>query len=470
MRPVCTLLLILFVAALACFSCSGGGDDQGNVNEPDDDDDDDDSGPIGDDDLADDDLADDDIDPGTLTEIECGSVITKNVFLKKDLDCSTWPGDYVVQLGADDITFNCNQHRITAPPTRDIQLIQVNEKDDITIKNCVLTDGSIGVSAFNGNNVLIENNTIENAGMLGISVGYLDDWIIAGNVMTNETRPILSGIEIWANTNGEVYDNQISNFLLCGINLYGCSDSLVYGNVVHDNGDGCYGFFDDPPTGAKTHDVEIYDNEGYRCGQVGGNEVMDGSYNLYFHDNYWHDNFNVFSFYDGEGDTIHDNVIEANTFTNNTHGILTLNDVSGLEIIGNDFVNNDVPMRFDESENITIFENTFSYEDRGRAMDYVLNLVYVDGVMFNNNVIYDYDLFFMGGWATNVDLTENYWNGCPDLNAFSTGDVDVLDLINPINSLPCFYVDPPIDIVDGNGDGFDDEGCERPFDIECIDP
>ena len=458
-------LLGLFIA----LGCGGSGDDDpGSLVEQDDDAADDDvPGIDDDDDTADDDTADDDI---VGIELECGAQLTESVVLAADMDCRDWAASPVVQFGAGGITLNCNGHLIQGPTDNHIPIIAATDYNGVRVINCEITGGAIGINARNGSNVKLKNNEIHEVINFGIWVDHLDQFEISGNVVYNDYAD-LAGIEIFNSTGGDISENEVSFFGRGGIQFYGSSDCALHNNTVHHIIDTCYGFFSDNDAQTITHDIEVYENEAYEVQNVGANEIMFGSHSLNFHDNNYHDCVSAFAIYEGSGEFMHDIVINNNEMTDNDSGIYVNNDAYGVEITNNTMTHVDFPLSFSNASDITITGNTFDYGSR-QVLDtgYVINIVDIDGLSFQHNVILGYDLFAAGEDSDELDLSENYWNGCPDLFAFSFAEHEVLDLINPINSLQCFVVDRPINIVDGDGDGFDDNNCERSFDIECLDP
>jgi hypothetical protein len=67
-----------------------------------------------------------------------------------------------------------------------------------------------------------------------------------------------------------------------------------------------------------------------------------------------------------------------------------------------------------------------------------------------------------------LDLTRNFWSECPQLAAFDVGGAHPLPFINPVNPLPCPFVEPPMILVDQDGDGRDDHQCRRPTPPRCV--
>lgn len=457
-KPRTWALLLLAAALLVAGGCGGGGDN-------------DDHGELVDDDTAtDDDVdvpGDDDVAP--TYDPECGEVILTDVMMSQDLDCSQYDGDHALFFGAAGLEVNCNGHKITASLlSRDV--IASENRDGITVKNCELVGAGTGVNLWYGRDVTVKDNVIHGCEDFGIMLYDIADFTVAGNYIYDDAE-YQAGMELLLTDNGEIADNTVEGARLGGIQFYGSIDCQLHDNLVHDIGDTCYGYFYDADTGAITSEIYSYDNEAYNCGNLGANEIMHGSHHLYFYDNYFHDSQNGFIVYDGATFTMSDFFIEDNEIANNTTGVNLMNDLAGVEILGNAFTGNEQAVTIGAVAEVTIAENTFAAGDTPLGINAVtLVLGGSEQIDFNHNVVLDYEVFLGASNFAQVDLTENYWNGCPNLDAFDVDVADVLDLINPINSLECFYVNIPINIVDGDGDGYDDQNCERAEDIECIEP
>ncbi|MFH1376985.1 MAG: right-handed parallel beta-helix repeat-containing protein [Candidatus Woesearchaeota archaeon] len=148
----------------------------------------------------------------------CGDEIRTNVVLNYDLiDCSA---DGVI-IGADDITIDCDGHRING--IGEGLGININNKNNVNIRNCEISNFNVGISLLDSSDAyLYENRLINNA--RGISLVYSSsNNEINSNTLSNNGDGIYLG-------GNDVHNNHISyNF--------GCDNDrdLVCVNIPTDN-------------------------------------------------------------------------------------------------------------------------------------------------------------------------------------------------------------------------------------------
>jgi parallel beta-helix repeat protein len=402
---------------------------------------------------------------GSGNHTSCGTSLSENGVLTSAIYCGLTDEEFAIEIASSGVTFDCQGHTIYLAEDKDIKGILARGVDDITIKNCRIEGGTTGISLMDVQGGRVTGNRIfetENFGILGDD---LNGFTIDGNEVKN-TANLINCIEIFDSKDGAISENEVSG---CGsaIDLYGSRDISIKGNKVFNIGDTGLGFFDN--NDAVTSDVIIEGNDVSECGNIGAVEIMWGSHHLTFKENDFHDSANGIQVYDGNPSMMHDLVVESNQFRGNGTGILVLGDTYTISVRGNEFSGNDTALVFENATDIEIYENTIDSGEEGRKNNAeMLGLSLVEDVLFNHNLISGYEVFLSSISGQSVDLSENYWDGCPQLSRFGGEADQILPLINPINPLPCFYNSSPIEMIDENEDGVDDFNCEREGENECI--
>lgn len=153
--------------------------------------------------------------------LSCGDTITDNTTLADNLlDC---PGTGLI-IGADNITLDCAGHSITGQ-TSDTG-IYADGYSGLTIKNCIITNFTIGIYIANNAGCNITNNTADyhSAGI----------WVSAssGNNITynNASYETSDGIRIEDSSGNNITNNTVNSSNGCGINVLGDSDNNVLSN------------------------------------------------------------------------------------------------------------------------------------------------------------------------------------------------------------------------------------------------
>jgi C1A family cysteine protease len=110
----------------------------------------------------------------------CGDTIYENSILMNHLLCSEGDGIYI---GSNDISINCDNHMIYGI-NQNISItpsgIYLVNKDNITIKNCILGRFIKGIEANSGNNLKIIDNSFSDS-QQGLSFNNYKDVVISNN-------------------------------------------------------------------------------------------------------------------------------------------------------------------------------------------------------------------------------------------------------------------------------------------------
>lgn len=132
--------------------------------------------------------------------VSCGDSLTANTVLTSDLVCD---GDGLI-IGVNGITLDCNGHNITYGVAEEGIGVDLTDRSNSIVKNCIIIKNSEygfdnrGIMVYNSINSLIKNNDINTNGLgnFGIEVSKSTDSIIKNNVITNNaewTRSIIIG-------------------------------------------------------------------------------------------------------------------------------------------------------------------------------------------------------------------------------------------------------------------------------------
>ncbi|MBN1386299.1 right-handed parallel beta-helix repeat-containing protein [Candidatus Woesearchaeota archaeon] len=191
-----------------------------------------------------------------IPDISCGDQVTSSWFLSIDLACF---GDGLV-INASNIVLDCNGHSITGSGSG----YGINNSagfDNITIKNCTITNFTEGISfksssdsnildnivssnANQGiilrdgsNNNLIENNIADNNGQSGIYLGSASS-CNNNDITNNQLNGNNMGISLDAGSSGNTIFNNSASLNNYGVYLSGNSNILhqnwLYNNTLYD--------------------------------------------------------------------------------------------------------------------------------------------------------------------------------------------------------------------------------------------
>lgn len=389
----------------------------------------------------------------------CGQYLTTDVLLESDLDCSQEDIGSVFSIDGSDVVIDCNGHKLIAPENA-VAVISGGAVDRFGILNCECVGAATGISLDSVQGAVIRQNIIHGVAERGIVVSGGRDLEIKDNHLFTESNAP-AGIELFASEGLVVAGNTVHGFRLGGIQFYGTGHSFVHDNLVYRIGDTCFGFFSEVESGEVTRDLSLWNNEAYECGNVGANEIMFGSRDLFFFNNYFHDSQSAFSIYDPSGQKVNNLVIAENLIADCFFGLSAYDQTESLFIHENHFIGNRLVFDLVDANNISICRNLVQMiHPDASAEERVMFLRNTDSLQFNQNIIFDYSYFVESHQGSNLDLRENYWNGCPPLSGFSFSQSQFLDLINPIDLDPSTDSWIPYSLTDENLDGFDDENCE----------
>lgn len=148
---------------------------------------------------------------------------TSTCTLNQDLNQS-------VEITKNNITLDCNNYNITGSGTG--YGIYLSYKSGVTIRNCLISNFSNGITFYESSNNTLNNNIIKKStGNYGISL-----WISPNNTINDNTMDFNNfGIAILSSPGSIITQNIIINSKSSGIELYASSYSSIIENSISSN-------------------------------------------------------------------------------------------------------------------------------------------------------------------------------------------------------------------------------------------
>jgi len=146
---------------------------------------------------------------GGATQCTCGGTLRSDQVMWYDMSC---PALHAIVIAENDITLDCNGHTITGGFYGNEGIIAMT-KENITIKNCVITGFDKGIEITDSNNVTILDSNITDNEFEGIFLDKIKDSTLSGNTLTENYPGIWlensQGNELSSNTITECYNGII---------------------------------------------------------------------------------------------------------------------------------------------------------------------------------------------------------------------------------------------------------------------
>lgn len=154
--------------------------------------------------------------------LDCGCTVASNTVLNKNIvDCS---GDGLT-VDADGITLDCNGHTIKGDSTG--RGISLQNKSNVTVKNCNLQSFSNGIVLEQSSNNVLFNNKANDNSYIGIRLYESSDDTLINNTANNN---YFRGIEL-----SRSHDNTLSNDTASNNDNYGIVLNVSSGNILSNN-------------------------------------------------------------------------------------------------------------------------------------------------------------------------------------------------------------------------------------------
>ena len=294
-----------------------------------------------------------------IQEIKSTLIITEDTVLDSDITGS-------VLINADNITLDCNNHTITGNyPYYYGPGIYLNNRENVTIKNCIITNFTFGIYLYNSNHSQILNNNASFNGADGIRLHRSSNNTIDNNICSSNVGV---GILLWApySNNNNVFNNNCSDNRE-GISLFYSHHSNITNNNILNNGNGMR-LFNSSDTHIIDNNIESADwAEGIIVWISSNVEIRDNQFTnsgIFFDTPVYSDNVSYYNTHIIENNTINGKPIY---YYKDTNGIKVPED-AGQVILAN-------------SNNITVENLNTSHSS------FAIQLAYANNSHISNNEI-----------------------------------------------------------------------------------
>ena len=151
-----------------------------------------------------------------------------------------------------------------------------SDNNDI-LNNTILNNNHYGIRLHESNNNIIEGDTVSNNYSYGISLYHSSyNTIEANTILNNGSNGVT--INSYPSSNNNIFDNNISNNIGCGIFIYFFSKhSTITGNTISNNNVGIYLWDNCDYSTISTNNVYCNSNEGILIYGSDGNIVTNNS-------------------------------------------------------------------------------------------------------------------------------------------------------------------------------------------------
>jgi|GEM_PF-2449420 len=246
-----------------------------------------------------------------------------------------------IEIQDDGITLDCDGHTITGTGTG--SGVFLNAVDNVTVKNCTISNFSDGILLEDSDNNTIQDNTITDVGDDGIDLNNSDDNEIKGNTVTRagDDGITLDDMDDADGSDGNTIEgNTIRNSDSDGIFVEDDSDDNdILNNIIFDSGDDGIEVDDDE------EDEDNNKFEGNCIINSGGEGIElddENENNDFINNTIINSNSDGIEFTDDEN---FDNTFKDNTIIGSGGRGINIDESpnSGNVIFNNNFINNDPP-------------------------------------------------------------------------------------------------------------------------------
>ncbi|MFB6114690.1 MAG: nitrous oxide reductase family maturation protein NosD [Candidatus Nanohalobium sp.] len=165
---------------------------------------------------------------GQAGECGCGDRVLNDTVLNSSIDACRGKG---LEIDADDVTLNCRGHRITGNTNRSSGII-AEDVQNVTVKNCRVSNYYSGIQFHNVSNSLLLNNSASSNYATGIELVNSSD-----NLLTeNQANGNWDGIYLEDSSDNRIINNSAHRNKIDGLHLfYGSYNNTVRGNNLTRN-------------------------------------------------------------------------------------------------------------------------------------------------------------------------------------------------------------------------------------------
>lgn len=359
----------------------------------------------------------------------CGT-LTMDSVLTSDVSA---PGTCFT-IGADDVTLDCDGHKITYGTSGAILTygVENNGFDGLTIKNCVVEESTVGLGGLNYNHAVYVHDGVVGFNLFDSEIYTHDEYTsnveITGNVKDVEiigNKIISSGnlskcLHIWWNVNDTILENNyfekkgsFSSAVYFTVNV---SNISVFGNTINNSGFGGWAF--STSSGALGHNDNLkikYNNMVTDSGSVLATSGRQTNTEIMFNNITATQNYGyIIRFYHHY--TPYDLVLAENKIVGYANGILVEGWSFGTPLVDIDIYNNEI-----QAENGIYIKDIQGVEAFGNEINANETGVVFDDT-WNNKV---FDSLLLGNPLTDVRLEQDAYNNYLLNLTFDDTNIDV---------------------------------------------
>jgi len=173
--------------------------------------------------------------PTGFVAATCGATITADTTQTAGItDCDASTG---ITIGANNIVLDCAGYTVDGMDELGTIGILASGRNNITIKNCVITDWVQGISLNNANSSLVQNNTLTSNTNFGVRIqSTADHNIIRDNIANSNTNGVSSGtgFSVVLSTNNTFINNTANSNLAIGF-VIGSGANNLTNNTANSN-------------------------------------------------------------------------------------------------------------------------------------------------------------------------------------------------------------------------------------------
>lgn len=161
-------------------------------------------------------------------ECGCGDTVPNDTVLNSSIDACRGQG---LEINSDDVTLNCQGHRITGATNRSSGIV-AEDVDNVTVRNCKVSDYYSGIQLDNVSNPILVDNSANSNYATGIELLNVTGGLFSGNEFSDNW----DGIYLEDSTGNKIINNSAHRNKIDGVHLfYGSTGNKVYGNNLTNN-------------------------------------------------------------------------------------------------------------------------------------------------------------------------------------------------------------------------------------------
>ncbi|QLJ52453.1 MAG: hypothetical protein Sv326_0278 [Candidatus Fermentimicrarchaeum limneticum] len=162
----------------------------------------------------------------TKSVVECGVLTANSTMISNVSSDST-----CFVIGTDNTTLDCGWHKITGRKAAESYAIRIKNRNNVTIKNCIIEDYSSGISIDSSSNVHLSNIMVEDSTGSGISVISSADVYIE---KVSSSKNTIAGVDLVSSSSIILSRNSLFNNYI-GVSAKNSNFSEFFYNTICSN-------------------------------------------------------------------------------------------------------------------------------------------------------------------------------------------------------------------------------------------